>query len=170
MHTALYAGSFDPITNGPMSLIRRGLHLFDRIIVGVANQTSKPPLFTLEVVPFSGLTVDYAAKRGCCAILRGLRAVSDFEFEFQLALMNRRLNQTIETVFLMTDYKWLYISSTIIKGAVSNGASVEGLVPDNVLQALEQRLGSGRRTGFAPMPRKKGFAGQASVPGETHHG
>ena len=70
--------------------------------------------------------------------------------------MNRRLNQTIETVFLMTDYKWLY--------------SVEGLVPDNVLQALEQRLGSGRRTGFAPMPRKKGFAGQASVPGETHHG
>ncbi len=84
--------------------------------------------------------------------------------------MNRRLNQTIETVFLMTDYKWLYISSTIIKGAVSNGASVEGLVPDNVLQALEQRLGSGRRTGFAPMPRKKGFAGQASVPGETHHG
>lgn len=84
--------------------------------------------------------------------------------------MNRRLNQTIETVFLMTDYKWLYISSTIIKGAVSNGASVEGLVPDNVLQALKQRLGSGRRTGFAPMPRKKGFAGQASVPGETHHG
>ena len=169
MHTALYAGSFDPITNGHMSLIRRGLHLFDRIIVGVANQTSKPPLFTLEercalvrdaigkhgdaieVVPFSGLTVDYAAKRGCCAILRGLRAVSDFEFEFQLALMNRRLNQTIETVFLMTDYKWLYISSTIIKGAVSNGASVEGLVPDNVLQALEQRLGSGRRTGFAPI-------------------
>ena len=188
MHTALYAGSFDPITNGHMSLNRRGLHLFDRIIVGVANQTSKPPLFTLEercalvrdaigkhgdaieIVPFSGLTVDYAAKRGCCAILRGLRAVSDFEFEFQLALMNRRLNQTIETVFLMTDYKWLYISSTIIKGAVSNGASVEGLVPDNVLQALKQRLGSGRRTGFAPMPRKKGFAGQASVPGETHHG
>lgn len=188
MHTALYAGSFDPITNGHMSLIRRGLHLFDRIIVGVANQTSKPPLFTLEercalvrdaignhgdaieVVPFSGLTVDYAARRGCCAILRGLRAVSDFEFEFQLALMNRRLNQSIETVFLMTDYKWLYISSTIIKGAVSNGASVEGLVPGNVLQALEQKLGSTRRSGFAPMPRKKGFAGQASVPGETHHG
>ena len=124
----------------------------------------------LLVEPYDNLTVTFADAHGACAMIRGLRATGDFEYEFQLALMNRRLNQTIETVFLMTDYKWLYISSTIIKGAVSNGASVEGLVPDNVLQALEQRLGSGRRTGFAPMPRKKGFAGQASVPGETHHG
>jgi len=187
MHTALYAGSFDPITNGHMSLIRRGMHLFDRIIVGVADQTSKPPLFTLEercslvrgaigerdgieIAPFSGLTVDYAAQRGCCAILRGLRAVSDFEFEFQLALMNRRLNRSIETVFLMTDYKWLYISSTIIKGAVMNGASVEGLVPANVLQALEDKLSHGTHPDIRPKPKSRGFAGQAPVPGGTRHG
>ena len=168
MHTALYAGSFDPITNGHMSLIRRGLHLFDRIIVGVANQTSKPPLFTLEercalvrdaigkhgdateVVPFSGLTVDYAAKRGCCAILRGLRAVSDFEFEFQLALMNRRLQRNLQTVFFMTDHRWIFVSSSIVKAAASHGGDVSELVPPNVNERLTALYRNGQMRTSTP--------------------
>ena len=121
MKTALYPGTFDPITNGHLGLVRRGLDVFDQVIVAVADNTPKRPLFTQEervgmarealagepravVEPFSGLTVEYAAQRGACAILRGLRAVSDFEYEFQLALMNRRLQRRIQTVFLMTDY------------------------------------------------------------------
>lgn len=160
MKTALYPGSFDPVTNGHISLIRRAHQVFDHLIVAVADKTPKPALFSqeervgmvreaidnlkdIEVVPFSGLTVDYAAQRGACAILRGLRAVSDFELEFQLALMNRRLNHSIETVFLMTDYQWLFISSTIVKGAASNGASIRGLVPENVRKQLELKFRKG---------------------------
>ncbi len=124
MKTALYPGTFDPLTNGHLSLIRRGCDVFDQIIVAVADNTPKFPLFSHEervdmarealknesrvvVEPFSGLTVEYAAQRGVCALLRGLRAVSDFEYEFQLALMNRRLQRHIQTVFMMPDYKWL---------------------------------------------------------------
>lgn len=153
MKTALYPGTFDPLTNGHVSLIRRGCEVFDRIIVAVAINTPKHPLFTLEervalakdafehnqnvtVEPFCGLTVNFARERGVNAILRGLRAVSDFEYEFQLALMNRRLERHIQTVFLMTDYQWLYISSTMIKAAVQEGADIKGLVPENVRQAL----------------------------------
>lgn len=156
MSTALYPGTFDPVTNGHLSLIRRGRQLFDHLIVAVADRTPKPALFTqaervemirhalkpgpdLEVVPFTGLTVEYAAGRGADAILRGMRAVSDFEMEFQLALMNRRLNRHVETVFLMTDYQWLFISSTIVKQAASCGASVHGLVPDHVAQRLREK-------------------------------
>ncbi|MCR4666611.1 MAG: pantetheine-phosphate adenylyltransferase [Desulfovibrio sp.] len=159
MRTALYPGTFDPITNGHLSLITRALDVFDDVIVAVAKDTSKNTLFSLEervllakealqnekrvsVESYSGLTVDFALRRGACAILRGLRAVSDFEYEFQLALMNRRLQQNLQTVFLMTDYKWLYISSTIIKSAASQGGSVRGLVPDCVAAALEDRLRS----------------------------
>ena len=153
---ALYPGTFDPITNGHLSLIKKGLQVFDEIIVGVARDTPKAPLFSLEervelvkaslvgvggvlVEAFSGLTVEYARKRGACALLRGLRAVSDFEYEFQLALMNRKLDSHLQTVFLMTDYRWLYISSTIIKSAASQGASVAGLVPEIVCQKLEEK-------------------------------
>jgi pantetheine-phosphate adenylyltransferase len=159
--TALYPGTFDPLTSGHMSLIRRGCKVFDRIIVAVAENTPKKPLFSLEervslarealrhekkvtVEPFTGLTVEYAVKRGVCALLRGLRAVSDFEYEFQLALMNRRLQRHIETVFLMTDYQWLYISSTIIKSAASHGANIGGLVPENIRLALEEKYQNGK--------------------------
>ncbi len=158
MHIALYPGTFDPITNGHISLVLRGLQVFDRIIVAVADRTPKTPLFSqeervelarqavehlpnVEVVPFSGLTVEYAAASGASCILRGMRAISDFEMEFQLALMNRRLNNSIETVFLMTDYRWLFISSTIVKNAVYNGASVHGMVPDLVQARLEKAYG-----------------------------
>lgn len=157
MKTALYPGTFDPLTIGHVSLIERGCEVFDKIIVGIAAASEKHTLFTLEervrlarevfadmpnveVCSFAGLTVDYAEKRGVNAILRGLRAVSDFEYEFQLALMNRRLKKSIQTVFLMTDYKWLYISSTIIKSAASQNADITGLVPDNIREALMQKF------------------------------
>lgn len=160
MKIALYPGTFDPLTNGHMGLIRRGLEVFDQIIVAVADNTPKKPLFSQEervemarealadesrvlVEPFSGLTVEYASQRGACALLRGLRAVSDFEYEFQLALMNRRLQRHIQTVFLMTDYQWLFISSTIVKAAASHGADIQGLVPENVRLRLEEKSARG---------------------------
>lgn len=155
---ALYPGTFDPLTNGHVSLIVRGLNLFDKIVVAVANDTTKKTLFSLderlelareslqgysrvEVEPFSGLLVDYAAARKARIILRGLRAVSDFEYEFQLALMNRKLNRHVETLFLMTHYRWLYISSTIVKDAAKNGGDVSDLVPAAVYQAMRKRFG-----------------------------
>ena len=151
--TAVYPGTFDPLTMGHVSLVHRGLEVFDRIIVAVAVHTPKAPLFTIEervvmaaqvfadnprveVDAFEGLLVEYAVRREARAILRGLRAVSDFEFEFQLALMNRRLQRHLQTVFLMTDYRWLYISSTIIKQAASLGGNIRGLVPDVVVPHL----------------------------------
>lgn len=160
MKTALYPGTFDPLTNGHLSLIRRGCEVFDRIIVAVAENTPKKTLFTMDervalarqslrsvpravVEPFNGLTVEYAVQRGACALLRGLRAVSDFEYEFQLALMNRRLQRHIQTVFLMTDYQWLFISSTMVKAAASQGADIRGLVPENVRHALEEKYRKG---------------------------
>lgn len=159
MKTALYPGTFDPVTNGHVSLIRRGRRIFDRIIVGVAKSTPKHPLFSLEervalirevfqdehgveVEAFDGLTVDFARHKKVCALLRGLRAVSDFDYEFQIALMNRRLCREVETVFMMTNYQWLYISSTIIKAVASQGGDIKGLVPDNVRLALEEKYTS----------------------------
>ncbi len=153
MKTALYPGTFDPLTNGHASLVRRGCKVFEHVIVAVASDTQKRTLFSLEervelareafqgnprvsVESFAGLTVDFAKKKGVSAILRGLRAVSDFEYEFQLALMNRRLQHDIQTVFLMTDYQWLYISSTIIKAVASQCGDIKGLVPENVRAAL----------------------------------
>ncbi|MBQ7456270.1 MAG: pantetheine-phosphate adenylyltransferase [Desulfovibrio sp.] len=153
----LYPGTFDPITNGHISLIQRGLDVFDQVLVAVAKDTPKTTLFTLEervafirssfpneervlVEPYSGLTVAFALKRGACALLRGLRAVSDFEYEMQLALMNRRLERKLQTIFLMTDYRWLYISSTVIKTAAAQGASVKGLVPEIVRKALAEKF------------------------------
>lgn len=155
---AVYPGTFDPLTNGHVSLIKRGRCIFDKVIVAVANDTPKSPLFSITervamaeevfraedniiVEPFSGLLVDYVERRGACVILRGLRAVSDFEYEFQLALMNRKLKRHIQTVFLMTDYQWLYISSTIVKAAAQLGGDIKGLVPDNVYRKLREKYG-----------------------------
>ena len=155
---AVYPGTFDPMTMGHVSLIKRGCEIFDRVIVAVANDTPKSPLFSITervamaeevfkdtpevtVEPFSGLLVEYAERRGAHVVLRGLRAVSDFEYEFQLALMNRKLKKHIQTVFLMTEYQWLYISSTIIKAAGKLGGDIKGLVPDNVYRKLREKYG-----------------------------
>ncbi|MDQ7830374.1 MAG: pantetheine-phosphate adenylyltransferase [Desulfovibrionaceae bacterium] len=155
---AIYPGTFDPLTNGHVSLVRRALKIFGTIIVAVAADSGKTPLFTREervaiaetvfadepqvmVEGFDGLLVDYVERRRADVIVRGLRAVSDFEYEFQLALMNRRLKRHIETVFIMTDYRWLYISSTIIKEAARLGGDIRGLVPPLVLERLCGRYG-----------------------------
>jgi pantetheine-phosphate adenylyltransferase len=158
---AIYPGTFDPLTHGHVSLVKRALEAFDGVVLAVAESTPKTPLFTVEervdmarevfaddsrvvVEPFGGLLVDYAARRGAAVILRGLRAVSDFEYEFQMALMNRRLHRHIQTVFLMTDYKWMYLSSTIVKEVSRNGGNIKGLVPEAVLTRVYERLGSRR--------------------------
>ena len=155
---AVYPGTFDPITMGHLDIIQRGLTLFDKIIVGIAVNPGKQPLFDLderkemvracfdsdeqriEVDEVSGLLVDYAYRRGAMALIRGLRAVSDFDYEFQLALMNRRIEREVETVFLMTGFRWIYISSSIIKDAARHGGDVGGLVPDHVCERLRERF------------------------------
>ena len=155
---ALYPGTFDPITNGHIDIIKRGLSLFDKIIVTVAINVQKTPLFTLEercalisecfteldgrveVGYTDGLIDDYALKNKAHAIIRGLRAISDFDYEFQLALMNRRLERSVETVFLMTGFRWIYISSSNIKNAARCGGKISGLVPDHVERALREKF------------------------------
>jgi pantetheine-phosphate adenylyltransferase len=153
---AVYPGTFDPITMGHLDIIQRALHLFDRVVVAVAENVAKKTLFPLdqrlqmirdcfpadekriEVTAVKGLLVDYAYTKGAKAIVRGLRAVSDFDYEFQLALMNRRIEREVETVFLMTGFRWIYISSSIIKEAARHGGDVSGLVPDHVCEKLRQ--------------------------------
>ncbi len=159
---AVYPGSFDPITNGHVDIIKRAIKMFDQLIVLVAYNPEKQFLFTvdervemirevvkdlgnIQVDSTPGLLVDYVKQSGANIILRGLRALSDFEYEFQLALMNRRLNRDIETVFLMTGYKWFYVSSSIIKEAAGHGGSVKGMIPDIVNQIIEAKYG--RRNG-----------------------
>ena len=146
---AVYPGSFDPITNGHVDIIKRGIRMFDELIVLIAHNPNKKALFTVEerlemirdvirdcenvrVDSFDGLLVEYVKRTGANVILRGLRALSDFEYEFQLALINRRLNRDVETVFLMSGFKWFYTSSKIINEAASLGGSVKGLVPEIV--------------------------------------
>jgi pantetheine-phosphate adenylyltransferase len=154
---AIYPGSFDPVTNGHLDILKRGLKLFDKIIVAILHNPGKESLFTMqervvmlketlkgfrntEIDTFDGLLVDYAAKRNAHAILRGMRAVSDFEYEFQLALMNRRLNREIQTVFLMTGLRWIFTSSSIIKEAAQFGGNIEGMVPASVLKKLKKKF------------------------------
>ncbi|MHB8808560.1 MAG: pantetheine-phosphate adenylyltransferase [Desulfobulbaceae bacterium] len=154
---AVYPGTFDPITNGHVDIIKRALRLFDKVIIVIAVNALKTPLFTIEeridminqcfngsdrveVDTTTGLLVDFATTRGACAIVRGLRAVSDFDYEFQLALMNRKLQRRVETVFLMTGFRWIYISSSIIKDAARHGGDVSGVVPAHVKAALQAKF------------------------------
>ena len=156
--TAVYPGSFDPVTNGHFDVVQRGLNLFDEIIVAVAINGAKTPLFTIEerlemlsesfkgmpgvkVDSFDGLLVAYVVERNADVILRGLRAVSDFEHEFQMALMNRKLKKTVQTVFLMTGLRWIFISSSIVKEAAQFGGNVRGMVPDIVYDKLREKFG-----------------------------
>jgi len=154
---AIYPGSFDPVTNGHLDIVERGLVLFDRIIVAILINPKKQFLFppedrlemlkislkdfrNVEADAFDGLLVDYAVRRNAQGILRGLRALSDFEFEFQMALMNRRLNREIQTVFLMTGMRWIYTSSSIIKEAAQFGGDIEDMVPPVVLERLKGKF------------------------------
>ena len=154
----IYPGSFDPVTNGHIDIAERGLKLFDKIIVAILHNPVKDFLFTVEervemlessfkdypditVETFDGLLVDYAASRKAIAILRGMRAVSDFEYEFQLALMNRRLRREIQTVFLMTGLRWIFTSSSIIKEAARFGGDITGMVPPVVNKKLKEKFG-----------------------------
>jgi pantetheine-phosphate adenylyltransferase len=158
MRTAIYPGSFDPLTNGHLDVIQRAAKLFDRVIVAVALNESKHPLFTLEerkrmveqavrrlpnvsADSFEGLLMDYAQRQSAQAVIRGLRAVSDFEFEFQLALMNRKLNERIETIFMMPKDAYTFLSSRIVKEIASLGGDVSAFVPAHVRTALLQKLG-----------------------------
>jgi len=154
---AVYPGTFDPITMGHIDIINRSLNLFDKVIIAIARNSSKEPLFNIDerlemiresfpdggdrisVDTVEGLLVDYAYTKGAKAIIRGLRAVSDFDYEFQLALMNRRIEREVETVFLMTGFRWIFISSSIIKDAARYGGDVSGLVPDHVCEKLREK-------------------------------
>lgn len=157
MKRGIYPGTFDPVTNGHLDLVQRGMRIFDEIIIAVAPSPRKEPLFTIEerlrmireavkeyrnvkVEAFSGLLVDYAKSKGGVAIIRGLRAVSDFEYELQMALMNRRLDTEVETVFMMPSEEYSFLTSTIVKEVASFGGSVTGLVPDAVEKALDDKF------------------------------
>ena len=161
--TAIYPGFFDPVTNGHLSVVARALKIFDKLIIGILNNPHKEPLFSIderihmirqalrgnaniEIDSFDGLLVDYAIKKNSNVVVRGLRALSDFEYEFQLALMNRKLNRDVQSIFLMTDYKWFYTSSTIIKEAASFGGDISGLVPAVVNRKLKEKFGYAKKT------------------------
>ncbi len=159
---AIYPGSFDPVTNGHIDIVLRGKTLFDEIIVAILHNPRKKSLFSIDermlmlkesmkgisgisFDTFSGLLVDYANKSGAGAILRGMRAVSDFEYEFQLALMNRKLNREIQTVFLMTALSWIFTSSSIIKEAAQFGGDITDMVPPIVNQMIKDKYGTDKK-------------------------
>jgi pantetheine-phosphate adenylyltransferase len=154
---AIYPGSFDPLTNGHLDLIERGSKIFDRLIVAILQNAEKEPLFTLaerlamlremthhlpnvEIDTFDGLLVDYAKKRGASAVLRGIRAISDYEYELQMALMNRKLSAELETVFMMPAEAYSYVSSRLVKQIIRLGGSVRGLVPPSVEERVRRRV------------------------------
>jgi pantetheine-phosphate adenylyltransferase len=160
MVTAIYPGSFDPLTNGHVDLIERGSTIFGRLVVGILRNPEKQPLFTLgerrqmleaivkerrwrnvKVDTFEGLLVDYAVRKKAQAVLRGIRAISDYEFELQMALMNRSLQPAIETVFMMPALKYSYVSSRLVREIADLGGEVRGLVPELVEKRLKQKLG-----------------------------
>ncbi|MBT7261231.1 MAG: pantetheine-phosphate adenylyltransferase [Desulfobacula sp.] len=154
---AIYPGSFDPLTNGHIDIIERALEIFDKVIVAVLNNPSKNALFTMEervqmikqsfngknnilVDSFGGLLVDYAKMKDAVAIIRGMRALSDFESEFQMALMNRKLNKDVQSVFLMTGFRWIFTSSSIIKEAAQFGGDISDMVPKPVLVKMLEKF------------------------------
>ena len=156
MKIAVYPGTFDPITNGHIDIIKRALNIFDKVIIAISVDSTKNPFFTveerikmiseavkdiqrIEIDSFSGLLVDYAKKTNAIAVIRGLRAVSDFEYEFQMALMNRRLNENIETVFLMPNEKFTFLNSSIVREVVSLGGDISDFVPENVKNELKKK-------------------------------
>ena len=157
MRTVIYPGSFDPLTNGHLDVVERASKLFDRVIVAVAANADKRPMFTqaerkrqitaavkplanVEVAAFKGLLVDFAEQHRAQAIIRGLRAVSDFEFEFQLALMNRKLKEEIETIFMMPRESYTFLSSRLVKEIAGLGGDISAFVPPNVERALRRKL------------------------------
>lgn len=163
MRKGLYPGSFDPITNGHLDVLQRAARLFDELVVAVARDNQKQSLFTMDervamieetarahglanvsVQPFEGLLVEFAAREGACAVIRGLRAVSDFEFEFQMALMNRKLDDRVETLFLTPQEELTYISSRIVKEIARLGGDISAFVPAHVAEALKRKLGNAR--------------------------
>lgn len=157
MRTAVYPGSFDPITEGHLDIIKRAARIYDKVIVGVLNNSTKNPVFTVderagmiekvisnienvEVSTFSGLLVDFAKQNKATVIVKGLRTVSDFEYEFQMALLNKALNPEYETVFLMTDTKFSYISSSMVKEVAKYNGELEGLVPKQIIPIIKKRF------------------------------
>ena len=153
----MYPGSFDPITNGHLNIIERSLLIFDKLLIAVAINAAKKPLFTVDervtmikqvtknnpnvlVDSFEGLLVDYAVEKKINVLVRGLRAMSDFEYEFQMTFMNRKLDRSVETIFMMTGLRWFYVNSRIIKEVASAGGSVKGLVPDVVSERLKEKF------------------------------
>ena len=161
MTLAVYPGTFDPVTYGHLDLVERGSRLADELVIAILRNEDKQPMFTVDermellreavakyrnvsVDAFDGLLVDYARRRGASVILRGLRAVSDFEYELQMAMMNRRLAPSLETAFLMPNEAWSYVSSRLVREVARLGGDVSGLVPPNVARALKERLGASR--------------------------
>jgi pantetheine-phosphate adenylyltransferase len=155
--SAIYPGSFDPITNGHVDIIERGLKVFDRVVVAVLKNPKKRPLFTtkervkmiqeifasrkeVEVLAFDGLLVDFARAQGTTVVIRGLRAISDFEYEFQMALMNRSLAPDIETFFMMPSVRYSFLSSNVVREVAGLGGSVEGLVPGPIARKLRNKI------------------------------
>jgi pantetheine-phosphate adenylyltransferase len=155
---AIYPGSFDPITNGHLDVLQRATKIFDEVIIAVALNAEKSGLFTpeervelirdvvnplknVQVAQFQGLLVEFARKQAACAVIRGLRAISDFEFEFQMALMNRKLESEVETIFLMPREEYTYLSSRIVKEIAGLGGNIDGFVPAQVALSLRKRLG-----------------------------
>ena len=156
MRIAVYPGSFDPITNGHLDIVKRAARLYDKVIIGVLNNSNKKPMFSplerkemidenIKDIPnvscdiFSGLLVDFAKQNGANVIVKGLRTVADFEYEFQLALLNKALNPEFETMFMMTDSKYSYISSSVVKDVAKYNGELDGLVPQNVILKIKDK-------------------------------